>query len=61
VLRLGFVPDALLTVDVAGAEFYVGAMAGVDGPPPDLVTDDDTTFGARCPGGMRPSNMRERP
>jgi hypothetical protein len=40
---LGLVPDARLTLEAAGAEFYVGAMAGVDGPPPDLVADDDAT------------------
>lgn len=49
VLELGFVPDAKLTVEAAGAELYVGAMEGVDGPPPDLVTDADAAVRRSMP------------
>jgi hypothetical protein len=49
VLSLWLVPDARLTLESAGAEFYVGEMAGVDGPPPDFVTDDDITVRAALP------------
>jgi hypothetical protein len=48
-LELHFVPNARLTLQSRGAEFYVGDMDGVDGAPPDFGEDDDATIRRRMP------------
>lgn len=40
-LQLSFVPDALLRLVAASAEFYVGDVIGLDERPPNYVSDDD--------------------